>query len=333
MSNVTVIIPAYNRPDDLKGALYSLCAQTVQDFKVIVSDDASAEDLKAVCDDFQGKLDLTYIRNNHNLGCGGNRAAALEYFLTNNPTKYLTFLDSDDAFLPFGIERLEHIIEHNEADIIITNIQTEFRGECKSTIPAEESKTWLHGKIYRSDFLLKNKINFPMGLKSNEDLAFNLSLYAYNPVSYLCNEEVYFFRNNPNSFTKNEENYLRCISIDYIDALYYAFEHFKEQKTPLASIVIASILSLYNHYQKATIFNVLTEKHTQRVRKMIRYHQVALIIVSIYDHPEFKLNLEQWVRRGDSLYFFNQTYGQWILTFFKMEEIQQLVAEYNDTNK
>jgi len=42
---ITVIIPAYNRSADLRKALYSLCAQTAKDFKVIVSDDASTEDI------------------------------------------------------------------------------------------------------------------------------------------------------------------------------------------------------------------------------------------------------------------------------------------------
>ena len=90
------------------------------------------------------------MRTHKNLGCGGNRAFALDYFLTNNPTDYLMWLDSDDQLLPFALQRMEEVITHNQADIIITDILREVGGEKKNIIHAEDSRTWLHGKIYRS---------------------------------------------------------------------------------------------------------------------------------------------------------------------------------------
>ena len=216
---ITVIMPAYNRPDDLRQALYSLCAQTKSDFKVIVADDGGEINLQSICEEFTNKLNLTYLRSNKNRGCGGNRAFALEYFLTHEPTEYLMWLDSDDYFLPQAVERMEIIIEHNQADIIITNIWNEYNGPTKHLLYARENHTWLHGKIYRTEFFVKNNIKFPAILKTNEDLAFNLSLYAYDPIVYQVDEEVYYFRNNPQSVTKNPNTLARCTSIDYIDAI------------------------------------------------------------------------------------------------------------------
>ena len=70
---ITVIIPAYNRGNDLRQALYSLCTQTKSEFKVIVSDDASTEMLHPICQEFEKKLDITYLRAKENGGCGKNR--------------------------------------------------------------------------------------------------------------------------------------------------------------------------------------------------------------------------------------------------------------------
>lgn len=327
MAEVTVIIPAYNRPNDLRQALYSLAAQTKQDFSVIVADDASTENLKEICDEFP-QLNINYLRSNKNRGCGGNRRFALEYFLGSAPTEYLMWLDSDDFLLPFAIERLTTVIAHNKADIIVTNIWRDYSltGE-KNIIAADQSRTWLHGKIYRTQFLIDHNITFPISMRTNEDLAFNLSLYAYDPESYLLNEEIYYFRNNPSSTTKNSDNWKKCSSIDYIDAIYYAYEHYMKQKHVLDTVMIATIIALYNYYQRGIIFGTLDEQHKQKVRKMIRNHQVELVLVSIYAHPEIDFPLDQWTRYDENLVFFGQSFGSWLMTFFKPADIQALIKE------
>lgn len=325
---VTVIIPAYNRPDDLRQALYSLSAQTIHDFKVLVSDDCSTENLLEICQSFPN-LNLQYMRTHKNLGCGGNRAFALDYFLTNNPTDYLMWLDSDDQLLPFALQRMEEVITHNQADIIITDILREVGGEKKNIIHTEDSRTWLHGKIYRSQFLIDHHISFPTELRTNEDLAFNLSLYAYDPESYLLNEEVYYFRNNINSVTKQTDTIRKCTSVDYLDAIYYAYLHYKKNHHKLEPLMLNNIIGCYNYYQRSIAYNLLTEKIKLHMRKMIRDQQVATLLVQIYAHPEYKLPFDQWVVKDNVLVFFGQTFGSWVMTFFKPEEIRELILQNN----
>ena len=235
------------------------------------------------------------------------------------------FLDSDDELFPFAIQRLEEIITHNEADIIITNLQQEVGGPTKNLILAQDSRTWLHGKIYKTQFFIDHKITFPQNLATNEDLAFNLSLYAYDPESYLMDEEVYYFRNNPNSITKQTDKRRTCMSIDYIEAIYYAYSHYKKNKHELSGLMISNILNCYNYYQRAIIYNTLQDVHKQHMKKMLHDSQVADAIISIYKHPEYKLALDQWTVNNDNLVFFGQTFGSWIMTFFKPEEIKELI--------
>ena len=63
---IDVIIPAYNCKSTLERTLGSLVAQTDPNFKVIIVDDCSTEDIKSIVDDYSSKLKITYIRNEEN---------------------------------------------------------------------------------------------------------------------------------------------------------------------------------------------------------------------------------------------------------------------------
>ena len=168
MSCLTVIIPAYNRPNDLRQALRSLQTQTEQDFRVLVSDDAGEIDLRLVCEEFKG-LEVEYIRRPTNGGCGANRHFALEHFF-KSPTEYVMFMDSDDLLMPQCIARLLAAIKGNQADVICTDVVKETLAPVQEYIKADQARTWLHGKVYRSQFLIDHKIQFNERLKTNEDL-------------------------------------------------------------------------------------------------------------------------------------------------------------------
>ena len=332
-NQVTVIIPAYNRPDELRKALFSLAAQTDPRFNVLVSDDASSVPLEPVCAEFNGVLNISYIKSHKNRGCGGNRQFALDYFYRNNPTKYLMFMDSDDALMPQAIARLSIAIDTNQADIINTNILKETLGRDVERI-ANTNKTWLHGKIYRTDFLKEHNITFPQ-IGTNEDLAFNLSIYAYNDEleSYLLNEDLYLWRTHDNSITKNKQNSVvlqKCHSVDYIDAIYHAFLHYR--KTALSLLMKANIMNCYTYYQNGKIFGVLTEQNKTRMRQMLRYPEIGEALVSLYRYPNTDLSLKQWCIKNDAIVFYGQTYGQWIMEFYTQEEIKQLINKYYGQN-
>jgi glycosyltransferase involved in cell wall biosynthesis len=52
MVTVTIGIPTYNRPDWLRQAIRSALVQTVEDFRVLVSDNASDEETRMVVESF-----------------------------------------------------------------------------------------------------------------------------------------------------------------------------------------------------------------------------------------------------------------------------------------
>ncbi len=93
----SVIIPVYNRPDELSELLDSLSAQPrTADFEVIVVDDGSSEPCRDVAQTHQGLLDISYffIPN-------GGPGAARNYGAARAKGEYLIFLDSD-TIVPEG---------------------------------------------------------------------------------------------------------------------------------------------------------------------------------------------------------------------------------------
>ena len=56
----SIIVPVYNRPDEVDELLQSLTEQELKDFEVVIVEDGSQKPCKDVCDKFADILDLHY---------------------------------------------------------------------------------------------------------------------------------------------------------------------------------------------------------------------------------------------------------------------------------
>jgi glycosyltransferase involved in cell wall biosynthesis len=86
----SIIVPVYNRPDEVDELLESLCSQTLKDFEVIIVEDGSQKPCKDVCDKYADILDLHYY-NKENSGPGQSR----NYGVERAKGEYVIILDSD----------------------------------------------------------------------------------------------------------------------------------------------------------------------------------------------------------------------------------------------
>ena len=92
----SIIVPVYNRPDEVDELLQSLCEQTVKDFEVIIVEDGSINPCKDVCNKYAGILPLLYYVK-ENSGPGQSR----NYGAERANGEWLIILDSD-VVLPEG---------------------------------------------------------------------------------------------------------------------------------------------------------------------------------------------------------------------------------------
>jgi len=92
----SIIVPVYNRPDEIDELLKSLCSQTVKDFEVLIVEDGSQRDSKTIVEKYTDKLDVKYFMK-PNSGPGQSR----NYGAERATGEYLIILDSD-VVLPSG---------------------------------------------------------------------------------------------------------------------------------------------------------------------------------------------------------------------------------------
>ena len=86
----SIIVPVYNRPDEVDELLQSLSAQQFKDFEVIIVEDGSQKACKDVCNKYADILDLHYYYK-ENSGPGQSR----NYGAERASGQWLIVLDSD----------------------------------------------------------------------------------------------------------------------------------------------------------------------------------------------------------------------------------------------
>ena len=107
----SIIVPVYNRPDEVDELLESLTNQSVKDFEVIIVEDGSSIPCKEVCDKYADKLDLHYY-NKPNSGPGQSR----NYGAERANGEYVIVLDSDVVLPTDYIKAINEELDREHAD-------------------------------------------------------------------------------------------------------------------------------------------------------------------------------------------------------------------------
>ena len=107
----SIIVPVFNRPDEVDELLESLSNQTHKDFEVIIVEDGSVKTCKDVCDKYADILVLYYYAK-ENSGPGQSR----NYGAERANGDYLLILDSD-VVLPEGyLQAVEDALRQNPVE-------------------------------------------------------------------------------------------------------------------------------------------------------------------------------------------------------------------------
>ena len=99
---LSLIIPVYNRPDEIQELLESLTHQTFKkDYEVVIVEDGSSESSEAVVDRFKDHLQISYYQK-PNTGPGDSR----NYGMKRAKGNYFIVLDSDCILPPQYLEEV-----------------------------------------------------------------------------------------------------------------------------------------------------------------------------------------------------------------------------------
>ena len=111
MTKYSIVVPVYNRPDEVEELLESLTRQELKNFDVVIVEDGSSIPCKEICDKYSGQLEIHYY-DKPNEGPGQSR----NYGVDRARGEYVIILDSD-VVLPEGyLKSIDKELADNPCD-------------------------------------------------------------------------------------------------------------------------------------------------------------------------------------------------------------------------
>lgn len=292
----SIIVPSYNRNEEVKALLDSLKQQTVYHFEVVIVDDCSKTPV-TVNEDYP--FDVKVIRNNPNVGAAQSRNIGAN----NASREWLLFLDDDDRFMPEKCEQLAaEIAQHPAANFVYHPAKCEMVNEGFSyvTTPFKQKSELTKENILRANKIggmpmigLKKALFCKIGglsnrLRSLEDYDFLLKLLeepSFEPLyidAALTHCTFHTKRSSVSTDTTNTEKAIEYIQQTYIQTPEQA-NNFK-----LNSLYILSYPHIMNLSRKAAGYYFEMFKQTKNIKKLII---AAVILIS----PKLAINLKRFI--------------------------------------
>ena len=116
MSFFSIVIPTQNRADKLSFALKSVINQDFDDYKIIVSDNASSDSTKCVVDSISSPH-IIYTRSDVPLPA----IQSWEYARSKAEGDYVLLLGDDDVLVPGALSKVANVAKNTKSQYIITN--------------------------------------------------------------------------------------------------------------------------------------------------------------------------------------------------------------------
>lgn len=264
---LSLIIAAYNAEKFIEETLESALSQTLDSTEIVVVNDCSTDGTLALVNEY---LKYPNIRV-YDLKLNGGAAKAYNYGVIHSQGEYLTFLDSDDLYMPLYGERVLAEMEAVGADIGFSNYYG-IDGYVRS------EKT-LYGVDRHSKYVNAfggAGLEFPNGnWKAIRRLALQIDGVNISPRAIYRRELFYNFGLDDirlkisNDWLRNVSfvlNGAKCVYVDEVLGYYRFHPGGNSQKDPLANLV--DIVKCYE---------ILTKEYA----KLLSADELTLINLSI----------------------------------------------------
>ena len=241
---ISVIIPAYNASAYVEKCLQSVLGQTYGNLEVIVINDCSTDDTAEKAMAFKDKR-LRVINLPKNQG----QSSARNLGIREAKGEYLSFIDADDYIDADYYEKLHDAATKNDADVAVANTKLVH-------LDGRVSRTWLrkttvvsfydkfsllpHGspcdKLYRTQFLRKNRLYFPDGYIWEDNLYNLQTVYCANKLTVAADTFYYYIKNmqsTTRSPAKQQKRKDDCVYIVSKMLHFMKNKHFRKRERDL----------------------------------------------------------------------------------------------------
>lgn len=230
---INLVIPYYNNKETIERALASIAAQTVRrKLMVTIIDDCSTEDLNTLNElilTYEKVFPIKYVKTEVNGGPGLTRQVGID----RTGCDYIAFLDADDLLYPRAAELWSREILQKKPDMIFGYFHQE-NEDGTIFLMGENAICWLHGNVYKVDFLKEHDIHFQKAF--NEDGGFNIQCIALTDDKITIAEPLALWTNNKKSITRQTKTFMSDITADYIINYRKGIEKIISELGPIESV-------------------------------------------------------------------------------------------------
>ena len=206
MSKLQILIPQYNEDNNtIKPLLDSIAIQQgidlKEDIEVFIGNDGSETKLSV---DFlkQYPFRMQYHQFEHS-----GLAATRQKLQDLTTADYIMFCDADDQFI--STIALQLIIDQMKKpfDVLVCDFLEEHTTPHLLHILHHDDSIFVHGKVYRRQFLLDNQIKWNPTLREHQDSAFNVLARSIAKTQRICAIPLYMWCDNPKSISRRDGIY------------------------------------------------------------------------------------------------------------------------------
>lgn len=219
---LSVIVPVYNVEEQLSRCIESILKQTYTNFELILVNDGSKDSSGEICDFYAQKDSRVKVFHKENGGASSARNVGIE----NAIGEYICFVDSDDYvdenyLSSFFVDALTE----DKYTLVIQSFMNEINSQIikKTTFyeglynDNEFSKLFILNnliskgspfcKLYNTQIIKKNNLQFNSKIHYGEDLLFMLTYLSYVKNVYLSNKMHYHYVSTDSSLSKKYNSY------------------------------------------------------------------------------------------------------------------------------
>lgn len=251
---ISVVIPTYKRyPNMISRAIHSVLEQSYRDIEVIVVDDSpedfegrmSVEDMILSLDDSR----IIYIKHPYNMGA----CAARNTGIKESKGEYIAFLDDDDEWLPWKLEKQIKLFSDPKIGLIY----------CRQIIVNDETKSevidkrkfysgYVFDKLIMNNFIgstsfviIKRECFTECGLfdirmKASQDAELYLRISQKYEVAYVDEPLVVYHTHSGERLTTNQYN-----KIQGLELINEYYSDYLNKNKKIKSIRIIKIVPFY----------------------------------------------------------------------------------------
>ena len=263
---LSIIVPVYNIEKDLPSCLNSILKQNFTGFELLLINDGSSDTSGVICDNYASNDNRIVVFHQKNAGVSAARNLGLE----KAKGEWICFVDGDDNLSPNSLTAILKGTVKNKSEMVIARSYTYEKGQIKTErykfdesflnktfsgyelITAESYKKGsIWGCIFNRDFLNKNKLIFPLGLRIGEDSIFISLVHLYAQHIHFIDQIFYLVNEREGSASRSwsfEKIYKMTDNIQFINN--YIEKHpdlNKRQKQILHHSIYGVVSSIFNY--------------------------------------------------------------------------------------